>query len=130
MATDYRPIAEVFYTKRSLANEKVDFEKFISVKGIKAQGNQLATEKIKQVNLLESLPFKETEEISLESVAVIYEEVVEEKRSVKIAESAIDASDLEERSAADKAAIALQRAITKKKAEEKRRDDENQTKLF
>lgn len=130
VATDYRPIAEVFYTKRSLANEKVDFEKFISVKGIKAQGNQLATEKIKQVNLLESLPFKETEEISLESVAVIYEEVVEEKRSVKIAESAIDASDLEERSAADKAAIALQRAITKKKAEEKRRDDENQTKLF
>ena len=129
VATDYRPIAEVFYTKRSLANEKVDFEKFISVKGIKAQGNQLATEKIKQVNLLESLPFKETEEISLESVAVIYEEVVEEKRSVKIAESAIDASDLEERSA-DKAAIALQRAITKKKAEEKRRDDENQTKLF
>lgn len=130
VATDYRPIAEVFYTKRSLANEKVDFEKFISVKGIKAQGNQLATEKIKQVNLLESLPFKETEEISLESVAVIYEEVVEEKKSVKIAESAIDASDLEERSAADKAAIALQRAITKKKAEEKRRDDENQTKLF
>ena len=129
VATDYRPLAEVFYSKRSLANEKVDFEKFISVKGIKAQGNQLTTEKIKQVNLLESLPFEETAETSLEGVAVIYEEIMEEKRSVEITESDMDVPILEERTA-DKAAIALQRAIAKKKAEEKRRDDESQTKLF
>ena len=85
--------------------------------------------KIKQVNLLESLPFEEIAETSLEGVAVIYEEIMEEKRSVEITESDMDAPILEERTA-DKAAIALQRAIAKKKAEEKRRDDESQTKLF
>ena len=130
VATDYRPLAEVFYSKRSLANEKVDFEKFISVKGIKAQGNQLTTEKIKQVNLLEPLPFEEIAETSLEAVPVIYEEVVEEKRSVSISKSDTDAAILEAPSAEDKATIALERAIAKKKAEEKRRDDESQTKLF
>ena len=130
VATDYRPLAEVFYSKRSLANEKVDFEKFISVKGIKAQGNQLTTEKIKQVNLLEPLPFEEIAETSLETVPVIYEEVVEEKRSVSISKSDTDAAILEAPSAEDKATIALERAIAKKKAEEKRRDDESQTKLF
>ena len=130
VATDYRPLAEVFYSKRSLANEKVDFEKFISVKGIKAQGNQLTTEKIKQVNLLEPLPFEEIAETSLETVPVIYEEVVEEKRSVPISKSDIGAAILEAPSAEDKATIALERAIAKKKAEEKRRDDESQTKLF
>ena len=130
VATDYRPLAEVFYSKRSLANEKVDFEKFISVKGIKAQGNQLTTEKIKQVNLLEPLPFEEIAETSLETVPVIYEEVVEEKRSVSISKSDTDTAILEAPSAEDKATIALERAIAKKKAEEKRRDDESQTKLF
>ena len=130
VATDYRPLAEVFYSKRSLANEKVDFEKFISVKGIKAQGNQLTTEKIKQVNLLEPFPFEEIAETSLETVPVIYEEVVEEKRSVLISKSDTDAAILEAPSAEDKATIALERAIAKKKAEEKRRDDESQTKLF
>ncbi|MFL3660636.1 MAG: DNA gyrase/topoisomerase IV subunit A [Polaribacter sp.] len=130
VATDYRPLAEVFYSKRSLANEKVDFEKFISVKGIKAQGNQLTTEKIKQVNLLEPFPFEEIAETSLEAVPVIYEEVVEEKRSVPISKSDTDAAILEAPSAEDKATIALERAIAKKKAEEKRRDDESQTKLF
>lgn len=130
VATDYRPLAEVFYSKRSLANEKVDFEKFISVKGIKAQGNQLTTEKIKQVNLLEPFPFEEIAETSLETVPVIYEEVVEEKRSVSISKSDTDAAILEAPSAEDKATIALERAIAKKKAEEKRRDDESQTKLF
>jgi len=52
VATDYRPNAEVVFSKRSLAPLKVDFETFIAVKGIKAIGNQLTAEKIKQVNLL------------------------------------------------------------------------------
>jgi topoisomerase-4 subunit A len=36
------------------------------VKGFKALGNQLTTEKIKQVNILESLPYEVPEEILLE----------------------------------------------------------------
>tara|TARA_B100000809_G_scaffold266900_1_gene332747 strand:- start:38119 stop:40692 length:2574 start_codon:yes stop_codon:yes gene_type:complete len=58
VATDYRPNAEIVFSKRSLDNIVVEFEQFISVKGIKAIGNQLSTDKIKQVNLLESNPYK------------------------------------------------------------------------
>ena len=53
VATDYLPNAEVIFSKRSLDKIIVDFEKFIAVKGVKAIGNQLTTEKIRQVNLLE-----------------------------------------------------------------------------
>jgi len=65
IATDYRPLAEVIFSKRSLDNKQVNFEEFISIKGIKALGNQLTSEKIKQVNLLESLPYEEPEEPSV-----------------------------------------------------------------
>lgn len=57
VASDYRPNAEVVFSKRSLENTVVDFDKFISVKGIKAIGNQLTSEKIKQVNLLPPHPY-------------------------------------------------------------------------
>jgi topoisomerase-4 subunit A len=58
VATDYRPVAEIVFSKRSLQNTTVDFEEFIAVKGIKAIGNQLTTDKIKQVNLLEPHPYE------------------------------------------------------------------------
>lgn len=58
VATDYRPNAEIVFSKRSLQNSTIDFEQFIAVKGIKAIGNQLATDKIKQVNLLEPNPYE------------------------------------------------------------------------
>jgi topoisomerase-4 subunit A len=58
VATDYRPMAEVIFSKRSLENIEVNLEEFIAVKGIKAIGNQLTLEKIKQVNLLEPLPYE------------------------------------------------------------------------
>ncbi|MFY7730541.1 MAG: hypothetical protein ACOVRN_13555, partial [Flavobacterium sp.] len=35
---------------------------FITVKGIKAQGNQLTAEKVKEINTLEPLPYEEPEE--------------------------------------------------------------------
>ncbi|MFT5849100.1 hypothetical protein, partial [Psychroserpens sp.] len=35
-----------------------DIEDFIAIKGFKAMGNQLTTDKLKQVNLLESLPYE------------------------------------------------------------------------
>ncbi|WP_152286391.1 DNA gyrase/topoisomerase IV subunit A [Flavicella marina] len=57
VATDYRPNAEVVFSKRSLDPFVVDFENFIAVKGIKAIGNQLTTDKIKQVNLLDPNPY-------------------------------------------------------------------------
>ena len=126
VATDYRPIAEVIFSKRSLEKEKVNFEDFIAIKGIKAQGNQLTTEKIKQVNLLESLPFEEQEEEALEEIEVIEEEQL----SIEKFENTSIKPVLENLSAEEKAAIALQKSIAKKKAEKQKRDEENQTKLF
>ena len=119
------------YSKRSIGNETVNFEDFIAVKGIKAQGNQLSIEKIKQVNLLESLPFEEPEEEKVEEIEVVSEEIVEEKiLPIEIPETVTKKPLLEELSAEEKAKIALQKSIEKKKAEEQKRDDENQIKLF
>lgn len=59
VATDYKPVAEVIFSKRSLDNITVNLEEFISIKGIKALGNQLTTEKIRKVNLLDPLPYEE-----------------------------------------------------------------------
>lgn len=131
VATDYRPMAEVQFSKRSLENEIVNFEEFIAVKGIKAQGNQLATDKIKQVNLLAPLPFEEEDEEELEEDETeIITEIVEDKLPIEIEETTPNKTALEELSAEDKAKIALQKSIAKKKAEQKKIDDENQTKLF
>ena len=77
IATDYRPIAEVQFSKRSLENIEVNFEEFIAVKGIKAQGNQLTKEKIKQVSLLDPLPY---EEPKVEDIEVVEEEVLENNK--------------------------------------------------
>ena len=74
VATDFRPIAEVIFSKRALENETVNFEEFIAVKGIKAIGNQLTTDKIKQVNLLEPLPYIEPE---VNTVDVVEEEEID-----------------------------------------------------
>ena len=128
VATDYRPVAEVQFSKRSLENEEVNFEEFIAVKGIKALGNQLTTDKIKQVNLLESLPFEEPEQETPEEIEVVDEEVIEDKLPIDVPEFKKPVS--EELSAEEKAKIALQKSISRKKAEQKRIDDENQTKLF
>ena len=51
-------------------NQTIDLEQFISVKGIKALGNQLTIDKLKQINLLESLPYDEPEEIAPEEMEV------------------------------------------------------------
>jgi topoisomerase-4 subunit A len=130
LATDYRPMAEVFYSKRSLENELVNFEEFIAVKGIKALGNQFTSEKIKQVKRLESLPFMPPKEETLEEIEVIEEEVIEDKLPIQIITAEIKKPIYEELSADEKAKIALHKSILKKKADQKKIDDENQTKLF
>lgn len=73
VSTDYRPMAEVIFAKAKgvqKENITVNFEEFIAVKGIKALGNQLTTDKIKQVSLLESLPYEEPEEEIVEEIEV------------------------------------------------------------
>ncbi len=74
VALDYRPMAEIVYSKRSLENEKLNFEVFIAIKGIKTLGNQLTTEKIKQINLLEPLAYEAPE---INDVELIEEEIID-----------------------------------------------------
>ena len=65
VATDYRPVAELIFAKVKgvqKENQAVHIESFSAVKGFKALGNQLTTDKLKQVNLLEPLPYEEPEE--------------------------------------------------------------------
>jgi topoisomerase-4 subunit A len=60
VSTDYRPLAELVFPKiKGVQKESltIDIEDFIAVKGFKAMGNQLTTDKLKQVNLLEPLPY-------------------------------------------------------------------------
>ena len=116
VATDYRPIAEITFSKRSLPKMEVNFEEFISVKGIKAIGNQLTQAKIRTVNLLESLPYEEPEEEKVEDIEVNDEELMNNTE---------DESDKFKENKANKA---LRAAIKRKK--EASDDDENQTALF
>ncbi|VAW25387.1 Topoisomerase IV subunit A, partial [hydrothermal vent metagenome] len=73
VATDYRPMAEIIFSKRSLESITINFEEFIAVKGIKALGNQLTTDKVRQVNLLDPLPYNPP---VIEDVEVNDEEII------------------------------------------------------
>ncbi|OYU84446.1 MAG: DNA topoisomerase IV [Flavobacterium sp. BFFFF2] len=62
VSTDWRPVVEVHFAKVKGVQKDpitIDLEQFIAVKGIKALGNQLTSDKVKQINLLEPLPFEE-----------------------------------------------------------------------
>ncbi len=78
VSTDWRPVVEVEFTKPrgkdAKPNQKIDLENFIAVKGIKALGNVLTSEKVKSVNALEPLPFEEPEEQKPEDMEVVDEE--------------------------------------------------------
>lgn len=80
VSTDYRPVAEIVFAKiKGIEKEPltVNFEEFISVKGIKAQGNQLSSDKIKLINLLDSLPYEE--EITENEIPQDFIDTVDEK---------------------------------------------------
>lgn len=83
VSTDYLPVAELVYNKLrgkdQKENDEINLEEFIAVKGIKALGNQLTTEKVKQINLLDPLPFEAPKEIHADEVEVVDEEVLSEK---------------------------------------------------
>ncbi|NEV94285.1 DNA gyrase/topoisomerase IV subunit A [Psychroflexus sp. YR1-1] len=63
VSTDYMPRIEIEYKKargkERKENDTVNVEEFIAVKGIKAQGNQLTSENVKQIDVLDPLPYEE-----------------------------------------------------------------------
>ena len=86
VSTDWRPIADVEYTKERgkdrKPNTEVNLEEFISVKGINALGNQLTKDKINQVSLLESLPYDVPEEVPANEIEVVEETVINDETKV------------------------------------------------
>lgn len=71
ISTDYRPVVEVVFAKvKGVQKENlvIDLEQFITIKGIKALGNQLTADKVKQIDHLESLPYEEEEEAEEETI--------------------------------------------------------------
>ncbi|HEU0137236.1 MAG TPA: DNA gyrase/topoisomerase IV subunit A, partial [Flavobacterium sp.] len=73
VSTDYRPVAEIIFAKvKGVQKESqaIDLEAFIAVKGFKALGNQLTGDKLKQVNLLDPLPYEAPEEVIPEELEV------------------------------------------------------------
>ncbi len=81
VSTDWRPVAEIIFAKNKgiqKENQTVDMEQFIAIKGIKAIGNQLTADKLKQVNLLDSLPYEEfVEEVEVREFVEINNDDVE-----------------------------------------------------
>lgn len=81
VSTDWRPVAEIEYTKERgkdrKPNSEVNLEEFIDVKGIFAMGNQLTRDKVNQINLLEPLPYEAPEEIHADDLEVVDEQIIE-----------------------------------------------------
>ena len=132
ISTDYRPVADVQFSKRSLDNIEVNFEEFIAVKGIKAQGNQLSKDKVKQVSLLGSLPYKAPEETISEEKEQVKDvkDLTKDVLPLEVQTTLVASEERASISSEEKAKRALQKIIEKKKAEQRDKDDENQTTLF
>jgi len=122
VSTDYRPMAEIIFSKRSLENMEVNLEEFIAIKGIKSLGNQLTSEKVKQANLLEPLPYEEPE---IEDVEVVAEEVTEEVIPLQVP-TIEKTSTIKFKTKENTAKKALEKAIKKKKEDDK----DSQIRLF
>jgi len=79
VSTEWRPMAQVVFTKEKGKDKEpltVNLEEFIAVKGIKALGNQLTTDKVKEVKHLEPLPYEEPIEEELPIEALGDEEMI------------------------------------------------------
>ena len=79
VSTDYLPMFELVFSKRSLDPIEVNAEEFIDIKGVTALGNLLTKEKIKQVNALESLAY---EEPNLDELEVDEEVIAPEVKAI------------------------------------------------
>ena len=93
ISTEWKPVIEITFSKSGKNirdNEIKHIEEIISVKGIKAIGNQLSSYKIKNIDQLESLEYTPPEKLGLNELEVKSEEI--SKNDVEI-ESNNKASD-------------------------------------
>jgi len=86
--TDYRPMAQIVYSKKRGMERKdnltINIEEFISVKGSSAMGNQLTKEKVLEINTIESLPYDVPEVHDTLDIEVVDEEnILPEAKGLK-----------------------------------------------
>ena len=93
ISTDWKPVFELVFiklrNKDQRPNQRIIFEEFISVKGIKAQGNQLTPHKIKQVNTLESLEYRPEDGESTDENDPTLNEVKEDENDLGSAQTTL-----------------------------------------
>ena len=56
--TDWKPVIELVYRDKSIETKKIDLSSFISIKGLKAKGNQLEHKEIKLINKLDPIHYE------------------------------------------------------------------------
>ena len=92
LSTDWRPVAELVFVKqkgKDRKEEQLNIEEFITIKGWKALGNKLTNKKIKEIKLLNSLPYKEVQEEIMEQEIEVIEDVSQEVAEIETEDSAI-----------------------------------------
>tara|TARA_B100002052_G_scaffold59469_1_gene52444 strand:- start:5356 stop:7944 length:2589 start_codon:yes stop_codon:yes gene_type:complete len=72
---DWKPVIEVITkSKKEIEKNNINLFEFISVKGIKALGNQLVSKEVKEINLLDPIPY-EPEIKEINQIEVIDEQI-------------------------------------------------------
>ena len=72
---DWKPVIEVITkSKKEIERNNINLFEFISVKGIKALGNQLVSKEVKEINLLDPIPY-EPEIKELNQIEVVDEQI-------------------------------------------------------
>lgn len=78
--TDYRPMAEIVFSKKRgmdrKDNQAINIEEFISIKGSSAMGNRLTKEKVLEINALDPLPYEVPEIPETLDIEVVDEESI------------------------------------------------------
>jgi topoisomerase-4 subunit A len=131
VSTDWRPVAKVSFAKDRGKDRRedqiVDFEQFISVKGVSALGNQLTKLKVNQIDLMEALPYDEPKETPADDMQVVDEEVVTKEET----NSTIEPTEATDDSNIDQAISEKKDAIKPKTSQPNNEtDNEGQTTLF
>ena len=89
ISTDWKPVIELSFSKTaktSRENEIKNIEDLISVKGIKAIGNQLSSFKIKNIDQLDPIEYSPPEKQTLSEMEVESEEILVNKDEKKLNE--------------------------------------------
>ena len=89
ISTDWKPVIELSFSKTAKAsreNEIKNIEDLVSVKGIKAIGNQLSSFKIKNIDQLDPIEYSPPEKQTLSEMEVESEEILVNKDEKKLNE--------------------------------------------